>query len=112
MTAIYDLEYVDNLDKYCSAYKIGSGDITWKDILLKIAKKNKPIFLATGASDMKDVEKVREQVACRMKRQGMTRTIVCAAASVTSGFSNRIVFSMRSSMSIVMVICILSLSSK
>ncbi|WP_440934932.1 N-acetylneuraminate synthase family protein [Candidatus Pelagibacter sp.] len=57
MTAIYDLEYVDNLDKYCSAYKIGSGDITWKDILLKIAKKNKPIFLATGASDMKDVEK-------------------------------------------------------
>lgn len=56
MTAIYDLSYVDELDKYSIAFKIGSGDITWKDILIKISKKNKPIFLATGASDLKDVD--------------------------------------------------------
>ena len=44
MMTMEDLDYVDNLDKYCSAYKIGSGDITWKDILLKIAKKRNLFF--------------------------------------------------------------------
>ena len=57
MTAIYDLDYVDSLNKYSSAFKIGSGDITWKEILTKIAKQKKPVFLATGASDIKDVDK-------------------------------------------------------
>ena len=56
MTAIYDLDYVDSLNKYSSAFKIGSGDITWKEILTKIAKQ-KACFLATGASDIKDVDK-------------------------------------------------------
>jgi N-acetylneuraminate synthase len=51
MTAPYDLNYVDQLNKYICAYKIGSGDITWKEILEKISKKNKPVFLATGASN-------------------------------------------------------------
>ena len=37
------------------AYKIGSGDITWKDILVKISSKNKPILLATGASSFNEV---------------------------------------------------------
>ena len=39
MTAPYDLEYVDRVNKYIPAYKIGSGDITWIDIIKKIAKK-------------------------------------------------------------------------
>jgi len=55
MTAPYDLDYVDEVDKYISAYKIGSGDITWIEIIQKIAKKNKVVILATGASDNKDV---------------------------------------------------------
>jgi sialic acid synthase SpsE len=55
LTSPYDLDYVDDVDKFISAYKIGSGDITWKEILLKIAKKNKPIILATGASTLEDV---------------------------------------------------------
>ena len=36
------------------AYKIGSGDITWKEILIKIAKKSKPVILASGASTLKE----------------------------------------------------------
>ena len=36
MTSPYDLNYVDQLNKYICAYKIGSGDITWKEILEKI----------------------------------------------------------------------------
>lgn len=55
MTAPYDLDYVDNVYKFISAYKIGSGDITWKEIVKKISKKNKPLILATGASTIKDV---------------------------------------------------------
>ena len=55
ITAPYDLDYVDEVDKYISAYKIGSGDITWIEIIQKIAKKNKVVILATGASDNKDV---------------------------------------------------------
>ena len=57
MTSPYDLDYVDEVEKDIAAYKIGSGEITWKEILIKIAKKRKPIILATGASTFKDVKK-------------------------------------------------------
>jgi len=53
----YDLGAVDMLEPYVPAYKIGSGDITWPEILLHIARKNKPVLLATGASDLADVER-------------------------------------------------------
>ena len=53
----YDVETVDMLDPYVSMFKIGSGDITWPEILLAIAKKGKPVFLATGASDILDVQR-------------------------------------------------------
>ena len=39
LTSPYDLNYVDQVNKFIPAYKIGSGDITWKDIIVKIAKK-------------------------------------------------------------------------
>ena len=55
MTAPYDLGYVDDVKKDIVAYKIGSGDITWKKIIKKISQKNKPIIIATGASSLKDV---------------------------------------------------------
>lgn len=53
----YDLEAVDMLDSYVPAFKIGSGDITWPGILEHIARKNKPVLLATGASEIPDVER-------------------------------------------------------
>ncbi len=40
MTSPYDLEYIDMVDKYIAAYKIGSGDITWLDAIKKYQKKN------------------------------------------------------------------------
>ncbi len=55
MTSPYDLEYVDKVENFISAYKVGSGDITWKEILKKIEKKNKPTILATGASNLNEV---------------------------------------------------------
>ena len=53
----YDLETVDMLDPYVPAHKIGSGDITWLEILRHIAAKGKPVFLSTGASDLGDVQR-------------------------------------------------------
>ena len=57
MTSPYDIDSVDLADRYSSCIKIGSGDITWIGILEHIAKKQKPVLLATGASDMSDVRK-------------------------------------------------------
>ncbi len=57
MTSPYDLNYVDEVKKYICAYKIGSGDISWIEIIKKISKKKKPVILSTGASDIKDVER-------------------------------------------------------
>ena len=56
MTSPYDYASVDLVDPYVNAYKIGSGDITWTEILKYILSKNKPILLATGASSMEDVD--------------------------------------------------------
>ena len=39
MTAPYDLEYINQLNKYICAYKIGSGDITWLESIRAIASK-------------------------------------------------------------------------
>ncbi len=55
-TSPYDFDMVDHIDPYVSVYKIGSGDITWHDILKYISKKKKPVILASGASNFKEVE--------------------------------------------------------
>lgn len=53
----YDFGAVDMLDPFVPAYKIGSGDITWPEMLEKIANKRKPVILSTGAADITDVER-------------------------------------------------------
>lgn len=63
MTSPYDFASVDWADQFVNAYKIGSGDITWIDIIEHIAQKGKPVLLATGASDEKDVERAVEAIA-------------------------------------------------
>jgi sialic acid synthase SpsE len=55
-TSPYDLESVDQVDDYVNSYKIGSGDVTWHEVISKICSKGKPIFIATGACDLEDVE--------------------------------------------------------
>ncbi len=56
LTSPYDFESVDQVDPYVSAYKIGSGDVTWHEIIEYIAGKGKPVFMATGASTMEEVK--------------------------------------------------------
>lgn len=57
MVTPYDFEAVDLLySAKIPAFKIGSGDITFLELLKHIAKKKKPILLATGASNLKEIE--------------------------------------------------------
>ena len=61
-SAPYDLEAVDMLDPYVDMFKIGSGDITWPEMLRKVAGKNKPVLLATGASEIGEVQQAVEEI--------------------------------------------------
>ena len=54
-TTPYDLDIVDELDYFVPAYKIGSGDLAWDDMLIKVASKQKPVLFATGASTLEEV---------------------------------------------------------
>jgi len=52
----YDFGAVDMLEPYVPAYKIGSGDISWLEALEYMARKGKPVLLATGASHIGEVQ--------------------------------------------------------
>ena len=62
MTSPYDSDLVDHVDQYIRAYKIGSGDITWIQNIKKIALKGKPVLLACGASNLKEIQRAVEAV--------------------------------------------------
>ena len=62
-TTPYELDLVDKMDPFMEVYKIGSGDITWIEMIEKVASKGKPYLLATGAADLVDV--------CRAVEAGM-----------------------------------------
>jgi sialic acid synthase SpsE len=54
-TSPYSFDLIDHIDAFVPAYKIGSGDLTWHEIIAYIAAKQKPYILATGASTMDEV---------------------------------------------------------
>ena len=51
----YDYEAVDMLEPFVPCYKAGSGLMSWPELLVYMAKKGKPVIIATGASDISDV---------------------------------------------------------
>ena len=56
-TSPYAADLVDHIDPFVPAYKIGSGDITWIEMIEYIAAKQKPYVMATGASTLVDVQR-------------------------------------------------------
>ena len=56
-SAPYDFEAIDMLDQYVQMYKAGSGEIDWMEALERMASKGKPFFVATGASDIGEVQR-------------------------------------------------------
>lgn len=64
----YSYEMVNHLNPFVSTFKIGSGDITWLDYIEFISKKNKPIILATGASNLKEVKLATQRILKKNKK--------------------------------------------
>ena len=62
LTSPYSIELVDFVNPYLEAFKIGSGDITWHEIINHIASKGKPYIIATGASNNQDVDEIISKV--------------------------------------------------
>jgi len=56
-TTPYALDIVDDINNFVPAYKIGSGDITWLEMIEKVASKQKPYIMATGASSADEVHR-------------------------------------------------------
>lgn len=53
----YDFEATDMLDAYVPAFKVGSGDIDWLESLEHMARKGKPVILASGAANIGEVQR-------------------------------------------------------
>ena len=62
-TTPYDLDMVDKVDSYVPAYKIGSGDVAWYEMLDKIASRGKPVLFATGAASLVEVVNAHNQLS-------------------------------------------------
>lgn len=84
MTSPYDFASVDHADQYINAYKIGSGDITWIEMLGYIAKKNKPVLLATGAADIVDVDRAM----CELRKYTKDIVLMQCNTNYTASRSN------------------------
>lgn len=65
MTTPYDVEAVRMFSALVPAYKVGSGDITFHELLADIANEGKPVLLATGAASMDDVVEAVEVILAR-----------------------------------------------
>ena len=56
-TSPYSLDLVDYVEPYVDAYKVGSGDITYLEIIKAMSQKKKPLIIATGAASQLEVDK-------------------------------------------------------
>jgi sialic acid synthase SpsE len=63
MTTPYDLELVEKLNQFVPAFKIGSGDLNWLEIVENVSTLHKPIFLATGASELGEVQQTMDIIS-------------------------------------------------
>jgi len=59
-TSAYAMDLIDYVDRFVPAFKVGSGDITWPEIIRHMALKKKPLLIATGASEMEDVRRAMD----------------------------------------------------
>ncbi len=49
-------DWVDILNPLCSAFKIASGDITFKPVIQKAARTGKPLIISTGAANLGEID--------------------------------------------------------
>jgi sialic acid synthase SpsE len=56
-TSPYDYDSIEHVAPYIPAFKVGSGEIDWIEALEHMASKGKPVIIATGASNIGEVQK-------------------------------------------------------
>ena len=56
MTSPYSLELLSHISSFVDTIKIGSGDITWHQLIEAACKTKKNILFATGASTLQEVK--------------------------------------------------------
>ena len=61
-TAPYDLNIINYLNKHVAAWKVGSGDITFHENIIKLAKTKKVIIVATGAANLYEIKKIYKKL--------------------------------------------------
>jgi len=72
-TSPYDFGAVDLCDELDIPFiKIGSGEITWLEMLEYIAKKNKPMFLATGDATLSEID----EALCTIETTGNNNLVL------------------------------------
>lgn len=67
-TSLYDFDSIDKVDPFIDVYKIGSGDVTWIEIIEYMARKGKPIMISTGASTIDDVKRAMKALLKKTKK--------------------------------------------
>ncbi len=67
-TTPYSIEVVKELREFVAAWKLGSGDITWHDHIESMARLDLPLFIATGASSLKEVEMAMQVASAHTKK--------------------------------------------
>ncbi len=65
----FDLQAVDDLDPLLKFYKISSSDITNFPLIEKISKKNKPVVLSTGASNIHEITEAIKILKKNLKKE-------------------------------------------
>lgn len=79
-------DWVDELNQYCSFFKIASGDITFKPVIQKVAQTGKPFIISTGAATVDEIDQavdwVRKEVGNDKLKDRLT-LMHCVAAYPT-----------------------------
>lgn len=99
MTTPYDVEAVQMFSDIVHAYKVGSGDITFHELLREIARQGRPVLLATGAATMEEVEAAAEVVLsenrqlclmqCNTNYTGSVENFNCVNLNVLHSFAGK-----------------------
>lgn len=55
MASVWNLDFIQWIDRYITIYKIGSGDLTAFPILKQFALLGKPLIISTGLATMEEV---------------------------------------------------------
>lgn len=83
-TSPYDINDIKIINEYVPAYKVGSGDITYHEIVMKMAAYKKPILIATGASK---IDEISELIA-KIKTVNTNIVLMQCNTNYTANFEN------------------------